>query len=103
MTARFVAALTRSPKRQQKRTTFEGAGGRMPAQSRRACRSGLVVRANGRQVQVDRADPRLEGCCGLVFAEVERGELAVASTWRGSRRPVSPTGCWRSASVQPAP
>jgi hypothetical protein len=61
----------------------------MPAQSRRACRSGLVVRANGRQVQVDRADPRLEGagrrsdflcgCCGLVFAEVERGELAVSA------------------------
>ncbi|HEX5925621.1 MAG TPA: hypothetical protein VFY45_17435 [Baekduia sp.] len=23
--------------------------------------------------------------------------------WRGPRRPLSPTGCWRSASVQPAP
>ena len=27
---------------------------------------------------------------------------AIASAWRGSWRPVSPTGCWRSRSLQPA-
>jgi hypothetical protein len=76
----------------------------VPCARRRAppsesCRAGRVGgRASQREVNSAMA------CSGSGWARDRSSlALAIASVWRGSLRVPSPTGCWRSRSVQPAP
>jgi hypothetical protein len=68
----------------------------------------VLVRVTPAGSSVKAAPSRAVSCAiprsgsGSVSARSSSASM-IASGWRGSWRPVSPTGCWRSGSVQPAP